>query len=60
MDWVLQRAKAFIAAVAVGVVPVIISAAEKASGFDIPATWEAWLLLMVTGLTVYATPNKPA
>lgn len=60
MDWILQRAKAFAAALAVGIVPVIISAAEKASGFDIPASWEAWLLLAVTGLVVHQTPNKIA
>jgi hypothetical protein len=60
MDWILQRAKAFAAALAVGVVPVIISAAEKATGFDIPASWEAWVLLAVTGLVVHQTPNKTA
>jgi hypothetical protein len=58
MDFILSRAKAFIAALAVGVVPVVISAAESASGFDIPASWEAWLLMLVTGLAVYQVPNK--
>ena len=58
MDWILQRAKAFAAAVATGLVPVIIGAFEKASGFDIPASWEAWALAAVAGLFVYAVPNK--
>lgn len=60
MEWILQRAKAFVAAVAVGIVPVVIKAAETASGFDIPASWEGWLLLAVTGLVVHQTPNKTA
>ena len=60
MDWILQRAKAFVAALAVGIVPVIITAAETATGFDIPASWEAWILLAVTGLVVHQTPNKTA
>lgn len=60
MDWILQRAKAFVAAVAVGVVPVIITSFETATTFDIPASWEAWILLVVTGLVVHQTPNKTA
>ncbi len=60
MDWILQRAKAFVAALSVGLVPVVIHATETASGFDIPASWETWLLLAVTGLVVHQTPNKPA
>lgn len=59
MDWILQRAKAFASVLAVGIVPVLITAAESASGFDIPASWEAWLLALVTGLVVHQTPNKP-
>lgn len=58
MDWFLQRAKAFVAALAVGIVPVLISALESASGFDIPSSWEGWLLLAVTGLVVHQVPNK--
>ncbi len=58
MTWILERAKAFVAALAVGFVPVAISAFESASGFDIPATWEAWLLTFVTGFMVYVVPNK--
>ena len=58
MDWILQRAKAFAGALAVGFVPVAIKAFETASGFDIPASWETWLMTAVTGLLVYAVPNK--
>lgn len=60
MNWILERAKAFAAAFAVGVVPVLISSVETASGFDIPATWEAGILAVVTGWFVYQVPNKPA
>lgn len=60
MDFLLQRAKAFAAAFATGLVPVFISAIEKASGFDIPGSWEAWLLIAVTGLVVHQVPNKTA
>jgi hypothetical protein len=58
MDFILERAKAFAALLAVGLVPVIIKAAEAASSFDIPASWEAWLLAAVTGLIVHQVPNK--
>ncbi len=60
MNFFLERLKAFAAAFAVAVVPALITAAEKASGFDIPVSWEAWLLAAVTGLFVYAVPNKSA
>ena len=58
MDWILERAKAFVAAIVTGMVPVIISAAETASGFDVPATWEATILSFVAGYLVYLVPNK--
>jgi hypothetical protein len=60
MNFILERAKAFVAAFAVGLVPVIIKAFETASGFDIPASWEATLLVAVTGLLVHQVPNKDA
>jgi hypothetical protein len=59
MDFILQRAKAFVAAIAVGIVPLLISSFEVATKFDVPASWEAWLLLTVTGLVVHQVPNKP-
>ncbi len=58
MDWILQRAKAFAATLAVGLVPVVIAAIEKATTFDIPTSWEAWALALVTGLVVHQVPNK--
>ena len=58
MDWILQRAKAFAGALAVAFVPAVITAFEKSFGFDVPASWEAWALAAVTGLFVYAVPNK--
>ncbi len=58
MDFILQRAKAFAAVFATGMVPVLVKAVEQASGFDVPATWEAWILVTVTGLVVHQVPNK--
>ena len=60
MDFILQRAKMFAGAFAAGIVPVAIKAFETASTFDIPATWEAAILVFVTGLFVHQTPNKTA
>ena len=60
MNFFLERLKAFGAAFAVAVVPALIGAAETASGFDIPASWEAWIMVAITGLVVHQVPNKSA
>jgi Mn2+/Fe2+ NRAMP family transporter len=60
MNFILERAKAFVAAIAVGLVPVIIKAFETSSSFDIPPTWEAAIMVFVTGLLVHQVPNKAA
>lgn len=58
MDFILQRAKAFVGAVGAGSVPVVIVAFEKSFGFDVPTSWEVWILTAVTGLIVHQVPNK--
>lgn len=58
MNFILERLKAFAAAFAVAIVPALITATETATGFDIPASWEAWIMVAVTGLFVHAVPNK--
>ena len=58
MDWILERAKAFVATLAAGIAPVIIAALEKSFGFDIPASWEFAIIAAITGLFVHQVPNK--
>jgi hypothetical protein len=58
MKFFLQRAKAIAASAAALGVPILIPVIEKSIGFDIPTTWEAALLVAVTGGAVYRVPNS--
>lgn len=58
MDFFLARLKAFVAIIVPGIATAVISGIEKASGFDIPASWELLILSAVTGIVVHQTPNK--
>lgn len=52
----------FVSTLGAGLGPVIISAAEKASGYDIPPTTEAWLIGIIAApfvwLSVYFAKNS--
>lgn len=60
MDFLLQRAKAFVAVLMAGLVPVAIGAFESAVGVSIPPDWKITITAFVTGLVVHTVPNaKP-
>ena len=58
MDWILQRAKAVAAIFVSGLAPLLISAVEKGTGFDIPSSWELAITAFLTGLVVHQVSNK--
>jgi hypothetical protein len=62
MDFFLQRLKAFAALAAPGVTLALIKAGEKLSGVPLPADWEAYIVMAVTGIVggvaVHQLPNK--
>jgi hypothetical protein len=60
MDWVLGRMKAWMAVAVPALVTALMKSFEQAMGFDIPLEIETMILSAVTGLIVYAVPNKTA
>ena len=60
MDWILGRMKAWMAVAVPAIVTALMKSLEQAMGFDIPFEIETMILSAITGLIVYAVPNKPA
>lgn len=60
MDFILERAKAAAGFFMAGLAPLLIHTVETATSFDIPATWEAAIVMFLTGLVVHQVPNKTA
>ena len=60
MSFFLARLKAAAAVLVAGLGPLLIKTAEAGTGFDIPATWEAWLIAFLAGIAVNYTTNKTA
>ena len=60
-EFFAERLKAFFATLIVGMLPQLISAVEKATGFDIPGQWETsfttWVLAILAGIGVNYTVN---
>lgn len=59
MDWVLERAKAFVAVVTPLIVAALLKGLEQVTGFDIPNDIELAIIAAATGLFVHQVPNKP-
>ena len=57
MNWILQRAKAFAALLAVAVVTAAMSTVESYFGFTIPLDIKTTILGAVSFLAVHQTPN---
>jgi hypothetical protein len=57
-NWILQRAKAFVAIAAPAVTAATLKAVEQSFGFDIPTDIEVGIISAVTGLVVHQTPNQ--
>lgn len=57
-DWLLTRAKAFVAIASVPIVTAVMKGVEGAIGFDIPAEIELLVVTTITGGLVYQVPNK--
>jgi hypothetical protein len=60
MDWFLGRMKAWMATAVPAVTGALLKSFEQAMGFDIPTDVEIMIMSAVTGLVVYAVPNKTA
>lgn len=60
MDWILQRAKAFMGLAVPAIAAALIKAFEQSTGFDVPTDWEVGIISIVTGLVVHQVPNKQA
>jgi uncharacterized membrane protein len=58
-QWLLERAKAFAAAFAAGLVSAAIKAVETTFDIDIGIETETMLISAVSGIVTYAIPNKP-
>ncbi len=59
-NFFIQRLKAFGAALVAGIGPIVIKAVESGFSFDIPASWEAWIVAFFAGLAVNYISNVPA
>jgi hypothetical protein len=59
MDFILQRAKAAVAILAVGIIPLLLNALESTLGIAVPNEWKIGITSVLTGLIVHQTPNKP-
>ncbi len=58
MDWFLARMKAWMATAVPAVTVALIKSFEQAMGIDVPGDIEMMVVSAVTGLVVYAVPNK--
>jgi len=58
-QWLLERAKAFAAAFAAGLVSAAIKAVETTFDIDIGMETEAMLISAAAGALTYFIPNKP-
>lgn len=60
MNFILERMKAWMAALIPAVATAAIKATEQSLGFDIPIEWEVMVIGFLTGLVVHQVPNKTA
>lgn len=58
MDWILGRMKAWMAVAVPALATALMSSFEQAMGFNIPLEIKTMILSALTGLIVYAVPNK--
>lgn len=58
MAWILGRMKAWMAIAVPAIVTALITSLEQAMGFEVPLEFKTMILSAVTGLVVYAVPNK--